>query len=305
MVRSGLRRCGNATAPSGARLAVDVKGASSAIVILGIPAVVVFGVVLGLIRTVAAMAPRASMALGPSNTSRGIKCLGSFEALDLSLLLTIGRLGLLEDGEELFALQRSCQRRIYAGLVFNFGAIRSDSKSVVSTTYGADDLARIVDNGDGLFQRHDGRAAPNRWFDPPKKEKEEERGLPVAYTSSPLSSNSRLCRKKKQSGPVSGLSAGLRLLCWLWNPTLLIESVRIVRRRIPGTDGAVQVPLVSVDSAELIVARWKQANWQVEAGMMGPVNQGMRDNGIVMRDASGYTDNGHVRAVITSTGESS
>lgn len=94
--------------------------------------------------------------------ARLIKSLGTPKTrsagLEIGLFLVVGSLGLFENGGELLALdeddnERLCQGGTELGIL---GRGKGRMQEAGSMSYSADDLSRIVDDGNGLFQRHGG-----------------------------------------------------------------------------------------------------------------------------------------------------
>lgn len=88
-----------------AGLAVEIEGTSALVLIIGVPPVIVLGVVPGLIGRVPSEASRPMMLVILALCGvRVVKCLGTLQRFNLGLFLIVRRLGLFEDGHELFSL---------------------------------------------------------------------------------------------------------------------------------------------------------------------------------------------------------
>lgn len=142
----------------------------------------------------------------PIKTPRGVvvKGLGAIEGrllgLDLGLLVLVCALGLLEDRQQLLALDRllafashgidrdgSRRARDDGGWPADARAERMEGRK---STYGADDLARVIDNRYRLFERHAGDVT---WAVTEEAKRDRNKSRPAA-TRSQMGGRELRCR---------------------------------------------------------------------------------------------------------------
>lgn len=141
----GVVRALGPVCASGAGLAVAVIRAPPSLSLVIVVAVEAIFVVVVLVVFVFFLVVVARVvAVDAAALVEGLRAFDSAVRLDLSFFVLIRRFGLLEDGDEVLALE---EKSAWRG-----GGVAPQMQG--GGTYSADDLARVVDNGDGLFERH-------------------------------------------------------------------------------------------------------------------------------------------------------